>query len=433
MNPFFRGLYEVLRVIVNLCLRVYYPKITLANGERLKFRQPGIIVSNHPNTLMDPLFSVVYMPRQSFFLVNAGLYNVAPKLLDKLYCVPIQRPQDVNGAPLKNDHAFERCENHLLKGGILYIAPEGTSYMNRILRPLRTGTARIVLGAEQRVGFAEDMVILPIGINYEKPNYSGSGVLINVGEPLKIADWKGEYEHDQVAAVRRLTQALEDRMRTITLDTLDEQEDALVHTLEPFLTATTDASKRFVQIKSLIASLRRLQAEDPAAYDMFLGKAMAYRQALGQHKTDTAAIQQSRLSLSDYLLLLAGAPLFVYAAINHLFAYGIPVLLKQRLKLYIGYDTTVKMLAGLITFPLFYFLQFRLAQYFLPAPLPWVYLASLLPAFLVARKYRFLARHAQKVLRWNRLQAQQPDEASKVKQFQNEIQQLLASFEPGKD
>lgn len=420
-----RGLYEVLRVVVGTCLRVYYPRITIVNGERLTFEQPGIIVSNHPNTLMDPLFSVVYLPRQSFFLVNAGLYNMAPKLLDQLYCVPIQRPQDVNGAPLQNDTSFERCENHLLKGGILYVAPEGTSYMNRILRPLRTGTVRIVLGAGQRSGFNKDIVILPIGITYETPNYSGSGVLIHVGEPLKVADWKGAYEKDSIAAARGLTQALEDRLREITIDALDEQEDTLVHTLEPFLPAAKRHEERFNQIKHLITSLRRLQATEPAAYDNFSGKVLAYGQALDQHKTDTEAINKPHLPVLEQLGLLAGLPVFLYAAVNHLFAYGIPVWLKQRLKFYIGYDTTVKMLGGMVAFPLFYYLQFRLAQSFLPSPWAWVYLLSLLPAFLLARKYRFLARRWLKTRRWARLQTKSPDAALKITQFKEEIRQFM--------
>ena len=81
-----------------LTIRIFYSKYTVINGDRLKFKNPAIVISNHPSTLMDPLNVGISVPKQVSFLANASLFKspVTGTFLNQ-YCIPIERPKDVGG------------------------------------------------------------------------------------------------------------------------------------------------------------------------------------------------------------------------------------------------------------------------------------------------------------------------------------------------
>jgi hypothetical protein len=86
----------------------------------------------------------------------------------------------------------------------------------------------------------------------------------------------------------------------------------------------------------------------------------------------------------------------LYGAVNHLFAAGIPYLaawiLVKRMKLYIGYTSTIKYAVGVLTVPLFYWLQSEWIQKWFSTEMSWWYLLSLPVAGLLAWEYFVLAR-----------------------------------------
>ncbi|MBK7475084.1 MAG: 1-acyl-sn-glycerol-3-phosphate acyltransferase [Haliscomenobacter sp.] len=148
-------LYAWLKVVVRLFFKLYYPKTLVLGKAYFRLEGPTLVISNHPNTLIDPLNAAFRVSSPVYFLANASLFKkpVAAKILRFLYSIPIERPKDTHGRPIDNKASFEACVAHLKKGRHLYVAPEGESQMERRLRPLRTGTARIALTAENAFGF----------------------------------------------------------------------------------------------------------------------------------------------------------------------------------------------------------------------------------------------------------------------------------------
>ena len=91
-----RLLYRLLRLVVRISLWIFYPGSRILHRERLVFDGPAIIAGNHPNTLLDPLLAVHRSSRQAAFLANAKLFaSAAGQLLNTFYCIPIERPTDV--------------------------------------------------------------------------------------------------------------------------------------------------------------------------------------------------------------------------------------------------------------------------------------------------------------------------------------------------
>lgn len=232
-----RVIYEILKFIVKIAILIYYRKVTVVNRKQLRFRGPAIVVSNHPCTLMDPLNAGVWAREQFYFLANAGLFKskFGNWFFNTFYCIPISRMQDTGGKPVNNAANFARADAHLARGGTLFIAPEGDSWMRRRVSKLKTGTVRIAFNSESQHNYDLDLKIVPVGLTYSDPTAFRGEVLVNVGEYLYVRDFKNQYEQDPVEATKLVTQVLEDRLKTQTVDTLDDEEDAFVKKLEILL------------------------------------------------------------------------------------------------------------------------------------------------------------------------------------------------------
>ncbi|MFM9949537.1 MAG: 1-acyl-sn-glycerol-3-phosphate acyltransferase [Saprospiraceae bacterium] len=388
MNPFLSALYRFLKILARIAIRIYYPRTTIINRAGLRFDNAAIVVSNHPNTLIDVLLSASRIHRQVFFLANAGLFKTpfTDWLFSTLYCIPIERYDDTGGKPLNNAHAFARCDAFLGAGGALFIAPEGNSWMLRRMQKLKTGTARIAFSAESKHNFQLGLMIRPVGLTYEDPQRFGSRVLVHVGEPIRIADFREDYASNPMEAVRKLTAFLEVRMRALTIDTLDEDEDQLLRVIERVMRNNHEEwtnEQHFLQSQATLASLRTWKQSSPQSFETYRAQALDYKQQLETLRlTDRAVVarQQPNAGLLRWLqipLALLGLPVFLYGWINHWLPAGIPVLLKRKLKLYPGYDATVKLTAGLFTFPLFYWLQSEAVEAWIGNAASWWYLLTL--------------------------------------------------------
>lgn len=82
---------------------------------------------------------------------------------------------------------FQDTSNCLLKGGTVGIFPEGGSHDRPELLPFKPGLALIALRAvEAMPSLASNLVIIPVGINYFRPNKFRSRAMLEFGAPFKI-------------------------------------------------------------------------------------------------------------------------------------------------------------------------------------------------------------------------------------------------------
>lgn len=418
--------YHTLKPLVRLYQVIFFPFTVFRNAKVLDFSGPGILVSNHPSTMVDPLHVVSRTPRQSFFLANSSLFKhpVSAFLLGHLYCIPIQRPgKDQALSKVNNDASFRKTYDHLANNGVIYIAPEGTSDMERHLRPIKTGTARIALGAEADNGFALGLHIYPVGLNYENPTHCGSRLYMEAGTPICVADWQARYEADPTQAVSDLTDHVAECIQALMIDADDAEQDQLLYRLERVHqhNAPLPVAAHYDRAQRLLAQLKHLRLTQPDAYAALATTAEQYRSTLRTHGLTDRGISQAGAVLLTPVVLL-GWPLWLYGRLNNLFPYEIPRWLTRKLNLYVGYTSTVKILAGAVTFPLFYTLQYQVSQLLLGGAWPWVYLLSLPVSGIGAWGY---ARHFQpryEGYRWRRWQHGNPQEADKLMKWRGVLE-----------
>lgn len=210
VNPILYLIYFLVKNLVRFATWFYYARVTVTGERHHRSKNPCILVSNHPSTLLDPLNVAIKVSAEVKFLANASLFKnpVADWLLRQLYCIPIERYQDTGGKPLNNAESFEQASNFLSKKGCLYVAPEGSSFVERKLRKIKTGTARIAFDAEKRNNWQLGLTILPIGLEYSDPTKFRSELVVQFGKPIRVADFREDYEADPVNGVYCLTEAI---------------------------------------------------------------------------------------------------------------------------------------------------------------------------------------------------------------------------------
>ncbi len=208
-------LYSFFKAIFTFAVRTYFSEIQIRNEDNIPSDGPVILLPNHRSAFMDPLVVAVYSKRKVHFLARGESFKNAflAKLLGKLNAIPIYRkdktPEDMG----KNEDTFEYCYRLLEKNGVLVLFPEGASQSKPILLPLKTGAARIALGAEALNEFSLNIQLVPIGINYTNPHHFQGQLFLNVGKPISLSKYAALNKENPKISVQKLTEEIEIELR----------------------------------------------------------------------------------------------------------------------------------------------------------------------------------------------------------------------------
>ena len=391
MNPILKLIYRFIQGLVWVSYALYFRRIVFINRERLKARGPMLVISNHPNTLMDPLMALYRMREQCFLLANYSLFKnpIGNAILSTLYCIPIQRMNDVpDGQPLRNEEAFRRCDEHLLGGGSIYIAVEGASFPERRVRELKTGMARIAFSAEMQTNFELDLRILPIVITYFDSLKFWKDVVVEIGEPISVDSWRKAYNQNPRKAIGDFTQSVENQMITHTIQCTDAEEDKFLKKIEAILQSENylETQKHYERSKNILNKIHTWQKEDLSSFEKFKSDVDNYFSKLKElNINDLNKNIFAKTPPLSILKLLVGLPIFIYGFINNIIPAWLSDSMVKWVKVDESYDTTIRYMCGLVFFPLFWWLQKWGLSHFLPFSINgWVYVLTIIPAGLAA-------------------------------------------------
>lgn len=214
-------LLPIFSTVSGAATRVYY-RLTIVGAGTIPRAGPVLFVANHPNSLLDPMLVVAAAGRPVRFLAKAPLFT------DRLIgwairasgAIPVHRRQDDPTRTAENVHMFESVFEALASGAAIGIFPEGISHSDPAIAPLKTGAARIVLGAASRGTVA---TVIPIGMVLRDKERFRSRVHVVVGDPVEWDDLRDRSDED-ADAVRDLTTRIDARLRDVTVN-LDAWED----------------------------------------------------------------------------------------------------------------------------------------------------------------------------------------------------------------
>ncbi len=345
-----RLIYVFFRCLTWAGLNIFYKKRVILGRSYARFDGPAIVVCNHPCTLMDPLNAGLQIRQEMFFLANYGLFKhpVSNWFFSRLFCIPVKRKEDVaEGEARDNEAAFEASFQHLERNGVLFIAAEGVSWMNRYVRPFKTGAARIALGAERRQNWQSGVKIIPVGLSYEAPRLFRKRVVVEYGPPIDPKPWAEAYLKHSEQAVDDLTEHLRKRVEELMLDSRQESRDTWVDQME--IIARQDLEKK--QGITAQQAYLRLKAflHKNADNESLVQQTATYFEALKKAGLTHQGVSTPSVPVWQLLFLW---PFFLLGFIFWFLPCYLPYLLCQKMNIYPGYDSNIKMLAGLFTFPL---------------------------------------------------------------------------------
>src|SRR5215212_1690540 len=202
--------------------KVYY-RFAMAGGD-VQRSGPVLLVANHPNSLLDPAMVATAARRPVRFLAKSSLFShpAVGWLVRGAGAIPVYRQQDDPGQMRRNTEMFRAVHDALASGAAVGIFPEGISHSFPAMAPLKTGAARIALGAATLIG--RPFPIIPIGLVVRDKGTFRSAALAIIGAPVAWDD-VALAGVESSEAVRTLTARIEAAIRDVTVN-LEQWEDA---------------------------------------------------------------------------------------------------------------------------------------------------------------------------------------------------------------
>lgn len=320
-------LYSITKPFAKVALATYFRKINISHRERIPVGKPVLLAANHPTAFIEPCILSCWLEQPLSFLARGDLYlnnTFIRKIYDGYRMTPVFRIDDAGFGQLKTNYeSFAKCYEALRQNRTLMILSEGRTKHEKRLRPLMKGTARIVFGALELYPDL-DIYIVPVGVNYTDSDRFRSDVMIDFGEPIRVADYRETYAANGARAVNEVTKELAKRLYERVIHIQDPADDGWVeqlltvarHNRPPRLLplfATDDAPLR--EEKQLVETVNAMSEEEKL---VLRSKVEAYFSALGQAGvTDRGLMDHTSYSVGSALLLgLGWVPYLVGYALN---------------------------------------------------------------------------------------------------------------------
>ena len=347
--------------VSRLVLRVFYRRIEASGLARIPASGPTILVLNHPNGLMDPLLLLCLSPRPVAFLAKSPLFSMPfVSLFVKAFdSIPVYRPQDPDADVRRNRETFAKARDLLRRGGVLALFPEGVSHDEPRLMPLKSGAARIALGAASE----GPVTVVPAGLTYEARDLFRSGALLSIAEPFTVEpiplDEKGEPPR---TAVKALTGRLRVALENATLQADDQATLDLVAAAESLFApgGEVELDARFALRRLLLERGALLGASLPERHAAISARIERFAHVLstsGLSPADldagTVRAELAASALAALLVALFLAPPALVGLAAHAPAYNLIGPLARRLSRgNTDIVATIKVLGAFLFFPL---------------------------------------------------------------------------------
>ncbi|MGD8341405.1 MAG: 1-acyl-sn-glycerol-3-phosphate acyltransferase, partial [Gammaproteobacteria bacterium] len=396
--------YRCLRWLVRSLMWVFFRRIEVAGLENVPATDGGVIVAWHPNALVDPALIFASFPRRLVFGARHGLFAwpVIGRIMRGLGCVPFYRPQDFpsgmgNEARREaNRMSLAAMSGAVAEGAFAALFPEGLSHDDPAPRAVRPGAARLFLQAtEQTADDNSRPVLLPVGLHYNEKHLLGSGVLIVYHPPLPIEpplsapggsaspdDWRQDY-------CEQLTQKIEQSLKDTAYATENWEIHQLLNRVRKLVRAERAAragatleppglAERVLAFRRLWTGYNERKRTHPAEVRRLLHRIREYDAELEALGVDDHELDRNRsavgwwssvkLVLEALLVFLILPPILLFGYLVNLPpALAIWAIVRRRAKEEKD-EATIKLLAGVVAFPVTWLTAALIASFQLGGP-----------------------------------------------------------------
>lgn len=368
-----------------LLLRIFFRRIEVMGVENIPDDRGGLIVSWHPNGVIDGAVILTHFPRRIVFGARHGIFKwpLLGWMMRQIGTVPIYRRKDMqqgesdSGRQASNRQSIDALAQAVADGGFAALFPEGKSHDEPFVHELKTGAAYLYYRAVELGSAGSPLpVILPVGLHYDQKAIFGSKVLVAFHPPMELpahmaAPAAGDEERRQQA--RGLTAEFDRELREVVLATESWDLHNLFHRARKLIRAEgiarigarsqpADMIERIRHFGSIWKGYQRGLQSHTAETIKLVADVATYDQGLRalrieDHELDgtpwVASPQRAVFLLLEFILVYLVLPPFLVIGVlvNLPTALFVLAFTKSVSKKYKD-EASVKLLVGSVLFPL---------------------------------------------------------------------------------
>lgn len=394
---------------------IYYRKVHTIGAENIPEHCPLMIVSNHQNSVCDPLallFSIkTRRERKVRIISRADVFNkpVANRFLRWLGILPAYRLA-VDGIEYleNNTDTFEAVEEELLQNGTVIMYPEGKHQDKRWLGAFSTGYLHIVFEAARKSNFEKELFVLPSCNHYSDYYNTKEDVLIKYGTPISIAPFYELYKTKPRTAQRQVNALVREQIEALMLNIQDlENYDAIDYLRNTYgcMFAEQKGLKprhlpdKLLSDRELCAKLSKLRETNEQDLQEVYEKARILRDKTERYNINDRDFDKTYHPLKMCLiglLFIIGIPFFILGCLPNMAIVFAPNSLTSRIKDPMLHSSIRFGIGAVVTIPILYLSMFFLMWKVITGSL---LVALLYVAFLPALG-SFAARYKESFRLW---------------------------------
>ncbi|MEM9457520.1 MAG: 1-acyl-sn-glycerol-3-phosphate acyltransferase [Myxococcota bacterium] len=240
--------YLLIRRVMRAVIDAFFRDQEVVGLENIPDDRGGLLVSWHPNGLIDPGLMITQFPHHVVFGARHGLfrYPLLGTLLRRMGTVPIYRAidqarRDPAARRAANRRSLEALAAQVARGSYSALFPEGVSHDEPRLQELKTGAARLYYQARAqaraRASRARQApgepppVIIPVGLHYDHKQAFRSSALVAFHPPIVLPAELDVIppEHEDPEQEEQRARALTDLIEQVLHDVVHATDDWALH------------------------------------------------------------------------------------------------------------------------------------------------------------------------------------------------------------
>lgn len=294
----------------------FFRKVFLHNLSGVPSDKPVLLAANHPTAFVDPCLLCTFVDPPIYNMTRGDVFQkpLFRALMESINMFPVYRVRDGYGGRDRNDDVFDYCIEKLHDRRVVTIYVESEHHLEKKVRPVQKGIARIAFAAFERHQL-DDLQVIPAGCNYVRGDRPRDEAMVNIGDPIFVKNYWDDYQRDPAAALQRLCNDIEKALQSICYHLDHEADEPLAERLltlcrsdfpEPPLPVVVRNPSRFLREKAVLDHLNVLPTADKI---LLHERTERYFAALGQAGLDDAALVNKKWGDARWLLFFIAGTL----------------------------------------------------------------------------------------------------------------------------
>lgn len=322
-------IYFVFLRMLRVTVRIFFRHIHVSNVKNVPYDKPLVIAANHPGAFLDPIILACFIKKPIYFLVRGDVFKnkLVRLIFEQFHMIPVYRKDEGFENIEKNHDTNAKVAEILKQNGIVVIFCEGYSAIDRRLRTILKGTARICMQTAMSENL--DVQIIPAGITYtHKTNYRKE-VILDFSAPIVMHDYKELFASHPQKSFVSITNELRNRLQHNFVEIRNPECDVLTELHlnylrneqpAPTIPVVTRNGKVLAYERRLSDSINLLYENNLPAYEQLERLTMNYQKNLLEAHCADSGVVSNLPGLISYFGLVLGFPIMVLGAI----CWGIP-------------------------------------------------------------------------------------------------------------